>query len=373
MAKIYKSEGPWGSSGGGKSNGTSSSGANNNAPDFEEWIEQLQRKLNRSFKGGSKGSKFNIMLVVLVLLGIWLASGIYRVLPSEEGVVTRFGKYDRSTIAGLHYHLPVPIEAVQKPKVTIINRENIGIRIFSSSNVFGVPRGQDQTRDVPEESLMLTGDENIVDVDFTVFWVISSAKDFLFNVQNPVGAVKVVAESVMREIVGKNELQPILTEDRQKIEEDVKKLMQKTLNGYGTGVRITQVKMQKVDPPSAVIDSFRDVQAARADQERVRNEAQAYHNRVVPEARGEAAKFLLEAEGYREKTVAESEGEALRFLAVYNEYRNATDVTRKRIFLETMERVLEGAEKIMIDPKNSGVVPYLSLEQLKKNNDKEAK
>lgn len=373
MAKIYKSEGPWGSgsggsngSGRGRSGSSSSGGSGGSAPDFEAWIENLQRKLNNSFfgRGGNSG---RFLLIALAVLGVWVGSGIYRVLPDEEGVVTRFGAYDRSTQAGLHYHLPYPIEAVLKPKVTISNRIDVGMRVFSSSTVFGTNQ-KTQTRDIPQESLMLTGDENIIDVNFSVLWKISKARDFLFNIQNPVGTVKVVAESVMREIVGKNTLQPILTGDKQRIEENVKVLMQKTLDKYGAGIVITQVKMQKVDPPAAVIDSFRDVQAARADQERMRNEAFAYRNRVVPEARGESAKLILDAEGYREKTVAESEGEALRFLAIYNEYRTATNVTRKRIFLETMEKILEKADKIIIDPdNNSGVVPYLPLEKLQKN------
>ncbi len=336
-------------------------------PDMEEWIERLQQRLNR-FLRGSWGSGSGLLLIGFVILAIWLASGIYRVLPDEQGVITRFGAFHRTSAPGLHYHLPVPIEAVLKPKVTIINRANVGMRIFSEGAVFGIGRGTDRTRDVPEESLMLTGDENIVDVDFSVFWVINEASDFLFNIQNPIGTVSAVAESTMREVVGKNKLQPILTGDRQRVEEDVKALMQKTLNSYGAGIAITQVKMQKVDPPAAVIDSFRDVQAARADQERARNEAQAYRNRVVPEARGEAAKLRQNGEAYREQTVAEAEGEALRFLAVFNEYRNAPEVTRQRLFLEMMERVLEKSDKIILDPKgNSGVVPYLPLDRLQKN------
>ena len=358
--------GPWGSQpGSGRGGGRSGGGG---APrDLEEWIERLQQSLNRMMRGGS-GSRFGMLIIALVVLALWLASGLYRVLPDEVGVVTRFGAYHRTMPAGLHYHLPAPIENAQTPKVTIINRADVGMRIFSQDSVFSARRYDDQTRDVPQESLMLTGDENIVDVDFTVFWVIGSAKDFLFNIQNPIGTVKVVAESVMREVVGRNQIQPILTEDRQRIEENVKTLMQKTLDEYSAGVTVRQVKMQKVDPPAAVIDAFRDVQAARADQERLRNEAQAYRNRVVPEARGEAAKRRRDAEAYRQRTVAEAEGEALRFLAVYNEYRSAQDVTRRRLYLETMERVLENADKIVIDQKNnSGVVPYLPLEQPQKN------
>jgi membrane protease subunit HflK len=224
-------------------------------------------------------------------------------------------------------------------------------------------------RDVPEESLMLTGDENIVDVDFSVFWVVKTggAGDYLFNIQQPEGTVKAVAESAMREIIGRSEIQPILTGARQTIERSVNDLMQKVLNDYGAGIQITQVQLQKVDPPSQVIDAFRDVQAARADLERAQNEAQTYANRVVPEARGRAAQVTQAAEAYREQTVAEAKGQTARFLKVYDEYKKAPDVTRQRMYLETMERLFGGTEKIIVDQgAASGVVPYLPLEQLQK-------
>ncbi|MEC7163565.1 MAG: FtsH protease activity modulator HflK [Pseudomonadota bacterium] len=281
---------------------------------------------------------------------------------------SRFGKFLTQTSPGLNYHLPWPIETAITPKVTTVNRVDIGMRGGLEER-----RGSNAvTRDVPEESLMLTGDENIVDVDFSVFWVITNAPDFLFNIQNPTGTVKAVAESTMREIIGQNDIQPILTEQRQKNEEQVKALMQQTLDSYGAGIGITQVKMQKVDPPAAVIDAFRDVQAARADQERARNEANSYANRVVPEAQGEAVRIRREAEAYRAQTVAEADGEATRFASIYDEYRNARGVTRQRMFLETLERVLGNTNKVIIDQEGggSGVVPYLPLDQL--NRKKEA-
>jgi membrane protease subunit HflK len=225
-------------------------------------------------------------------------------------------------------------------------------------------------RDVPEESLMLTGDENIVDVDFTVLWRIKPLKgvaDFLFNIQNPEGTVKAVAESAMREIVGKSNIQPILTGARTSTEQAVQELMQKTLDNYGSGILIQQVQMQKVDPPAQVIDSFRDVQAARADLERLQNEAQTYANRVVPDAKGRAAQIIQVAEGYKQQAVAEAKGQSARFLKVYDEYKKAPDVTRQRIYLETMERVLGGSEKLIYDgggPGAQGVVPYLPLSEL---------
>jgi HflK protein len=224
------------------------------------------------------------------------------------------------------------------------------------------------SRDVPQESLMLTGDENIVDVQFSVFWVIANAADYLFNVQQPEGTIKSVAESAMREEIGRNQIQPILTGARQAIETSVQELIQKTLDGYQAGVQITQVQLQKVDPPQQVIDAFRDVQAARADAERLQNEAQAYANRVVPEARGDAARVIQAAEGYRERAVFEARGQADRFIKIYDEYAKAPEVTRRRMYLETMERVFDGMDKVIVDSSTSrnggGVVPYLPLNEL---------
>ena len=215
---------------------------------------------------------------------------------------------------------------------------------------------------------MLSGDENIVDVDFSVFWVVkpNGVSDYLFNIQNPEGTVKAVAESAMREIIGRSEIQPILTGARQSTEAAVLELMQKTLDAYHSGIQVTQAQMQKVDPPAQVIDSFRDVQAARADAERAQNEAQTYANRVVPEARGRAAQIIQSAEAYREQTVAEATGQASRFLKIYEAYKKAPDVTRQRMYLETLERVFGGADKVIIDGglQGSGVVPYLPLNEL---------
>src|SRR5947199_7315977 len=225
-------------------------------------------------------------------------------------------------------------------------------------------------RDVPEESLMLTGDENIVDVDFSVLWRIkpNGVGEYLFNIQNPEGTVKAVAESAMREVIGRSDIQPILTGARQGIETGVQELMQKTLDTYGAGVLVQQVQLQKVDPPAQVIDSFRDVQAARADLQRAQNEAQTYANRVVPEARGRAAQVTQSAEAYREQTVADARGRAARFTKVLDEYKKAPDVTRQRLYLETMERVFGGIDKVIIDQSStgqpgsgSGVVPVLPL------------
>ncbi len=356
-----QSGGPWGSGGGGGPRGPWGSGPQPGGgatpPDLEELIRRSQDKLKSLLPGGSFGGWGGLLLVGAAVV-FWMLSGFYRVQPDEQGVVLRFGKYTQLTQPGLNYHLPYPIETALTPKVTSYRRVDIGMRLIDD------PRRGNTTRDVPEESLMLTGDENIVDVDFTVLWVVNNAANFLFNVQNPEGTIKAVAESAMREVIGRSMIQPILTGARQNIELAVHDLMQKTLDSYQAGVLVTQVQLQKVDPPAQVIDAFRDVQAARADAERVQNEAQSYANRIVPEARGRSSQITQNAEGYREQTVAEAKGQTSRFLRVYEEYKKAPDVTRKRMYLETMERVFNGTDKIIIDPKNSGVVPYLPLGEL---------
>jgi membrane protease subunit HflK len=273
--------------------------------------------------------------------------------------VLRFGAFDRQAQPGLNFRLPYPIDEVYTPAVTFVSRVTVG-QVADDVSTVGLGR------DIPEESLMLTGDENIVDIDFSVFWLINDAEDFLFNIQNPEGTVKAVAESAMREIVGRSNIQPILTQARQITETAVQQLMQATLDSYGAGVQITQVQLLKVDPPAEVIDAFRDVQAARADQERIQNEAQTYSNRIIPEARGQASQITEAANAYRDRTIAEARGQADRFTKVLLEYEKAPEVTRRRIFLETMEGVLADMDKIIIDESasGSGVVPYLPLNEL---------
>ncbi len=325
-------------------------------------MRRSQDRLRTVLPGGNLGSK-GVGLIALAAIAIWGFSGFFRVDPDELGIVLRFGQYVRDAKPGLNYHLPYPIESALTPKVTRVNRIDIGMR-----SVDDLRRGS-TSRDVPEESLMLTGDENIVDVDFSVFWLIKpdGAGDYLFNIQQPEGTVKAVAESAMREVIGHSEIQPILTGARATIETAVQELMQKTLDNYGAGIQVTQVQLQKVDPPAQVIDSFRDVQAARSDAERAQNEAQTYANRVVPEARGRAAQITQAAEAYRQQTVAEATGQTSRFLQVYDEYKKAPDVTRERMYLETMERLFSGTDKIILDPGSAGqngVVPYLPLNEL---------
>jgi membrane protease subunit HflK len=346
-------KGPWGS-------GPQSSGPT--PPDLEDFLRRSQDKLRSVMPGGSLGGR-GILLIVVIAIMLWTGSGIYFVQPDEQGVVLRFGEYVRDAQSGMNYHIPYPIETALTPKVTRVNRIDVGMRMVED-----IRRGSTM-RDVPEESLMLSGDENIVDVDFSVFWLVKpkGASDYLFNIQNPEGTVKAVAESAMREVIGRSEIQPILTGARQNIETAVHDLMQKTLDAYGAGIQINQIQMQKVDPPAQVIDSFRDVQAARSDAERAQNEAQTYANQKIPDARGRAVRLTQEAEAYREQTVAEAKGQAARFTKVYDEYKKAPEVTRQRIYLETLERVFGGTEKIILDSGGaggSGVVPYLPLNEL---------
>jgi modulator of FtsH protease HflK len=353
--------GPWGSGGGSKGPwGSGQPPSGPTPPDLEEFLRRSQDKLRTvlMLPGGSLGGK-GLSLILLAAIAIWGFSGFFRVDPDELGVVLRFGKYVREVQPGLNYHLPYPIETALTPQALRVNKIDIGMRVAAD-----LRRGT-TIRRVPEESLMLTGDENIVDVDFSVLWKIkpNGVGDYLFNIQQPEGTVKAVAESAMREVVGRSNIQPILTGARQNIETGVQDLMQSVLDKYGAGIQITQVQLQKVDPPSQVIDAFRDVQAARADLERSQNVAQTYANKVVPEARGRAAQITQNAEAYREQTVAEAKGATSRFLQVYDEYKKAPDVTRQRMYLETMERLFGGTDKIIMD-SGGGVVPYLPLDQL---------
>ena len=361
MVDDFKGRGgsPWGSPPGGGGNGGFRRGPT--PPNIDEIIKNLQDKINKILPGGTKGGNKPIFLGLIILVIIWTLSGLYRVLPDEQGVVLRFGKFVSTTQPGLNYHIPFPIESVITPKVTKVNRIDIGFRSerdtgFTSSGV----------ADVPEESLMLTGDENIVNIDFSVFWVIKDAGKFLFKIQDPQGTVKAAAETAMREVIAKSRIQPILTEGRSAIEIESQAIIQNILDEYNSGIEVTQVQTQKADPPDQVIDAFRDVQAARADMERSKNEAEAYANDVIPRARGEAAKILQAAEAYKKEVVAKAEGEASRFLSIYNEYAKAKKVTQERMYLETMEKVLADINKIIIDKNSgSGVVPYLPLQELK--------
>jgi modulator of FtsH protease HflK len=377
QSMIWHSEGggPWGTGprggGGGGDRGPWGSGRGNGQgpgaprgpvpPNLEEILRRSQDRLRRAFPGGF-GAGTGLGLAVLAVLVLWLATGtFYRVLPDEVGVVLRFGAYNRTAQPGLNIKLPAPIETVLKPSVTRINRTEIGFRSSEGATRAGT------SRDLPQEALMLTGDENIVDINFTVFWIIKDAQSYLFNIRNPEGTVKSAAESAMREIVGETQIVQALAEGRGKIETDTQKLLQGILDSYGAGIQITQVQLAKVDPPAPVIESFRDVQRALADKERLRNEAEAYRNDIIPRARGDAVRIRQEAEAYRAEITNRSQGDADRFLEVYKAYKVAQDVTIQRLYIETMEEILRNSNKILIDKAAggpSGVLPYLPLPNL---------
>ena len=364
---MSKNKSPWGSKPGGNGPGKGNSpwgqggnrpGGNNprpdNAPDLDNVIQGFKKRVGGGGGGRRSGGNsqtpfgrfgpFGAFVAVGVLA--LLVSTVYTVDQKEEALVLRFGEYARTTQPGLNFKLPTPIETVIKRETRVVNKIDIGGR---------------------ESSLMLTGDENIVDIDFTVLWRISDLNNFIFNVDETQIAVRAVAESAMREIVGKNELQNIITTERLKITIDVRDLMQQTLDEYEAGVEVVEVQLQKADPPEGdVINAFRDVVNAAQDAETTINRATAYQNDVVPTARGEAAKIIQDAEAYKGKVIAESTGEAERFKLVLEEYQAAPRVTRQRMYLETIEEVYGPAEKILLDETaGSGVVPYLPLDQLK--------
>ena len=355
-------EGPWG----GSEKKSSNNGKKKNyTSNIEGLLNNLLLKLKKRFFTGGPDNNNNKSFIssFLIIIFIWFLTGFYKVNANEQGVILRFGEWVRTTQPGLHYHLPYPIEVAKTPKVTKVNKTEIGFRTFRESK-----------RLLSEESLMLTGDENIVDINFSVFWVISDAGKFLFNLRKPENSIKAVSESVMREVIGNSLIASVLAEGRQDIETKSIEAIQLVLDNYQSGIKITQLQLQKVDPPDQVIDSFRDVQRARADKEKSINEAIAYRNDIIPKARGESSKITQEAEAYAKEVVARSEGDANRFNSILNSYKKNEDVTKNRIYLETLEEILQNASKVIIDTKQgSGVLPYLPLPEIKKNEKKRKK
>ena len=325
-------------------------------PDLEELLRWSQDRLKRVLPGGGRNLSPVTLVAILAVAAAIIAYNFFafRVQPDEVGVVLHFGRYDRVAQPGLNFRLPYPIETVYTPKVTRVNRVTVGQISDETGSA---------ARDVSEESLMLSGDENIVDITFSVFWLINDAPKYLFNMKDPDGSVKAVAESAMREIVGQSNIQPLLTQGKAVTEQHVQELIQRTLDAYGAGITVSQVQLLRVDPPADVVAAFRDVQAAQADQVRLQNEAQTYGNKVVPEARGEASRITNAAVGIRNSLIVEAKGQADRFNAVYNSYKAAPEVTRRRMYIETIEAVLGGTDKVILDSKASatGVVPYLLL------------
>ena len=353
--------GPWGGGNRGNGGGPGPRGRGPQPPDFEALLRRGQDRF-RSMLPGNFNTRTWIAVVALAVVVLWLLNGFYTVAADEVGVVLRFGAYNRTTQPGLNYHLPSPIERVLTPSVTRVNRTEIGYR-----SAEGAATRAAASRQLPEEALMLTGDENIVDINFAVFWVIKDAKAYLFNIRRPDDTVKSAAESAMREVIGETQIAQALAEGRGKIETDTHSLLQGILDAYGAGIEVTQVQLQRVDPPGPVIDAFRDVQRALADREKLRNQAEAYRNDIVPKARGAAAAIKQEAEAYRQEIIARSQGDADRFTSVYQAFKAAQDVTLQRLYLETMEEVLKNSNKVIIDKSaqgSSGVLPYLPLPAL---------
>lgn len=338
----------------------------NPPPDFDYILNRLKGKLQGFFDSNGSFNRRGWFMLVATAVLLWLASGIYKINPDEQGVVLRFGKFERLADPGLRYHLPAPIETLFKPKVTRINKAEIGFRSIAGAT-------EETQRPEPEESLMLTGDENIVDVNFVVQWKIRDAQKFLFNIRQPEMTVKNAAESAMRETIGQTPISTALGEGRSGIEQDTQKLLQSILDLYGAGIEIVRVQLLKADPPAAVIDAFRDVQTARADAERLVNQAEAYRNDILPRARGAAEQKILDSQAYKQRVVALSEGEAARFNSIYGEYKNSQNVTRERIYLETMESVMKGMNKMVVDDKIKGLLPMLPPGDMKPPSAKDGK
>ncbi len=359
-------KGPWGSrpSGGGSSNGGGNHGGNSQPPppDLDEFIRKSQESL-RQMMGSGGGGLRPFLLIGLAILSLWFASGIYRVEADEVGIVLRFGEFHRRSDPGLNYHFPYPIETVATPRVTTINREEVGFR--STEGGF---MDQENRRTVPEESLMLTGDKNLVSAQFEVQWRIKDAARFLFNTRSPEFLVKPVAETAMREVMGNMPLNKALSDKRQPIAEATKALMQSILDDYKTGIEIFEVNLLAVDAPQPVVDAFIDVLAAQQEKETLQNQAKRYRDGIIPVAQGQVEKMIKDAEAYKQAVVSKAGGEASRFMAVYNEYKIAKDVTKKRIYLETMEEIMSGMNKLILDQDSGGgqgVLPYLPLNELK--------
>ena len=351
--------GPWGQrgAGGGKSPWGSGPQGSGTPPDLEDILRRGQDRLRDFIPGGGSMGGKGLIVLVLGALAIWLLTGFYTVRPNEVGINLIFGRYTGSTGEGLRYNLPYPIGQVEKPDVTAQQRVEVGYRSMP---------GQNRTRDEQGESLMLTGDENIVDLDFDVVWQVNPARaqDFVFNLQNPQGTIKSVAESAMREVIGRRNIQAILTTEQLSISQEVAQIMQQTLDAYGAGVLVRVVQLQAAQPPTEVRQAFVDVNAAQQDAVRVQNEAETFASRVVPEARGEAARTVQQGEAYREQSTADASGQAARFRQVYESYRKAPEVIRERMFIETMEKVLGGVDKVIVDQSSQNVVPFLPLNEM---------
>jgi len=366
---VLESSGPWGSppsgggndggNGGGKNpwgqgpqRGNGGGPRGNGGPDLDDMLRQAQNRFRGGMNGGGVGGmpphKAFFGIVILLAL-LWLGTGFYRVEPGENAVKMTFGAWQATRAEpGLGYHIPWPIQSVEKVDVAIDRK----VEISSRNNT--------------TNSMMLTGDENIADINFVALWRISDAAKYQFRIADPERTVEKVAESAMREIIGRTPIQSALTEGRAEIELQTKDLMQRILDEYEAGVVINNVQLLRVDPPQVVVDAFNDVQRARTDKERMRNEAETYRNDIVPRARGDAQKLLQDAGAYKQAVISKAEGDAARFLSVYKAYAQAKDVTQKRIYIETMQEILKSSKKILVgDDRGVPVLPYMQLEQPK--------
>jgi membrane protease subunit HflK len=357
--------GPWGGGGqgggpwGGKDNRPRGSGPR--PPDLEEVLRKGQDRLKNLMPGGM-GSARGIILIGLVIVVIWLASGFYRVETNQQAIELVFGRPTGApTTEGLRYNLPGPIGRVIKVDVTNQRSVTIGSGAPSEGRISRSPR-----QIATSENLMLTGDENILDVGFVVFWQVQDAEKYVFNVPNPDETVKAASESAMRQVIGRSQLQFAQTEGRSRIEQEAREEIQRMLDSYGAGIRITQLQLKQSDPPQQVIADFRDVQAARANKEGKINDANGYRNEILPRAKGEAEAIVQAAEAYRAEIVNRAQGDAQRFISVYTQYALAKDITQRRIYLETMEQILRNVNKVLIDKSSGGVVPYLPLPELRR-------
>jgi modulator of FtsH protease HflK len=373
-AILQQNQGPWGNRGGsGNGDGGGPSGGNGggndpwkprpsggrggNDPDLDDMLRQAQHKFRSTFGGKRPGGDIAPGKAILALIGLlavlWLATGFYTVQPDEDAVILTFGKVTGTQAeAGLGYTLPYPIQEAIKVNVEEIRKVDVGFE-----------RGAGAAADNPQESAMLTGDENIVNIHFTVFWRVVDAGKYMFSIYDPDSTVGKVAESAMREIIGRTPIQRALTEGRAEIESGTRELMQKMLDDYSSGVAVNSVQLLSVDPPPPVVDAFNDVQRARTDRERLRNEAETYRNDIVPRARGQAQKTVQDAGAYKEAVISKATGDADRFLSVYEAYATSKDVTQKRIYIETMQEVLQNSRKIIMgDPNGSGVLPWLQVD-----------
>ncbi len=330
------------------------SGGGPTPPDFEE----IKKRLRKFKNMGSSG----IAIVIVVVVLLWLATGIYIVNPKEVGVVQRFGEYTRMTQPGPHYHFPYPIETVKKPKVTEIKRIEIGFRTPDSVSTYE----ESKARSIPKEAMMLTKGENFVDVKFIVQYMIKNARNYLFNISKPKKTVKDAAEAAMRDVIGNNVIDAALTGRKMEIQQTTKNLLQRILDDYESGINVTAVNLQDVHPPREVRNAFKDVASAREDKNTLINQAKSFRNDILPKARGKVASILNDARAYKESKVLQAEGESQRFLELWKEYKNARDVTKKRLYLETMQQILDSSENKLIFSGSAGenMVPYLPLDKL---------